>query len=443
MSGFSALPALDIDPAAHANAAAQQTLGTMSALQAYQAQQQLQPDAIAAKKAALQEESQLPALDLAQKKLALTAAQNRSTLDQADIGNALLAQVAKDASAADPQDAPAIWDAGMKKAADQGITTANQYIGHYRPDLAERVGDVYGGQGVGGKGSAGSPLAPSQADTVAINRAVAQIPPEQAAKALGNLNKAIGSFNNVKDQQSWDAEMQALKESGIDVSQFLPNMDWTPVNYATAFRMIQKLAPYRDALAQRQAITAMGGVAPATTPLYAPDMSISGYDKQGHPIYYDKHNPGVEVTGANVVGPKPSAAAATFLLKQEAWLGVHPGDQAGALEFANGKRSMDPAQLQLQALNQANKELGEATLAGQQIDDPDAWVKARTQENFKLLTSAAQSPLVTGAKPGGATTPAGLPARALQAVKAAGGKPVPFNNGQVWKMAGGKPVRVK
>lgn len=447
MADFSQLPALDIDPVgfgakdALAQAQAQNAQQALVAAKAANLeQQQLAPDVLAAKKAQLQEQTTLAPLDT-------TSAQQRSQLETTDYGNKQLAQVAAATAAADPTDAPDIWDDGMKKAAANGVTTASQYIGHYRPDLAERVQDVYGGAGSGQRGAGGAGAAEASsggADPVQIQRAVASMPIGQAQTALRNLNRAITSFNGVKDQASWDAEMTNLQESGINVDAFLPNTDWNPLNYAAASRVVKSLTPYRDAVAQRVAITDVGGAAPAAGQLYEPDYALAGVNTTGKPVYFDKHS-AAERVGESTIGAKPSAATGTFMMKQNAWLSAHPGDQQGALEFANGKRSMDPSQMQVEALNQANKELGDAVLAGAQIDDPDKWVRQRTAQNFQQISSASFSAPGSNGTPGATTSGgAALPARAVQAVKAAGGKPVKFNNGTVYKMgANGQPIRVQ
>lgn len=416
MAELSGLPALDIDPVTF-GARANQAM-TTSMLAQQEAPLELQQQQVATQKA-----SALAPLEIEEQK-------NRSRLQDLATANQTLAQVAKDAQAADPADAPDVWDRGMKAAADNGVGVASQYVGHYRPDLAERVGDVYGGQG---QGSANAPGAGAPApDPQALQRAVAQLPPEKLTTALGNLNRAITSFNSVKDQQSWEAELQALKDGGIDVSKFLPSLDWNPMNYAAAARAIKSMVPYRDAMASRAALLTAGVTPAAPAPLGT--STYIGIDPETQKPIYHNSVTGQDTVGQQPIGPKPTAAVSTFQYKLRVAQGAGMSDQ-DALAFANGTKALPPERLQAIALTEANKELGDATLAGAVIPNPDAWVRDKAQQNFQLLSSSAVKAPGGGAGGGGSTTPApaALPARALSAVQAAGGKPVKFNNGLTYK----------
>src|SRR6202012_4500646 len=390
MAGFSGIPALDVNPIGVGTANTAGMLGNMTQLQNYQTQQQLLPAQIADTEAQYAQRSQLRPLELQE-------AKQKSALEGAEFGNQALAQVARDAQAADPEDAPAVWDEGMKRAAAQGVTQADQYIAHYRPDLAERIADVYGGRTEGATGARANAQAGPMGNPNAVARAVAQMPMPDVKRALGNLNLAISSFNKVKDQASWESEIQTLREAGIAVDNFLPNLDWNPINFAAASRAIRGLVPMRDAMAQRAAAAAMGAPAVSPPPMYEPNYQYVGTEQgTGKPVYHDIQT-AQDVTGATPIGPKPSTAMSTFLLKQQAYLQSHPDDQNGALEFANGKRNMSPAQMQESALNQANKELADATLAGAVIPDPDAWVRQKTAANYALI-SGAGAPQVSNPK---------------------------------------------
>jgi hypothetical protein len=411
---YSGLPALDIDPLKRAAEINQQN-----------AQTGLIQQQTAASKQSLDTTTALAPY-------VIKDTQRRSGLEDMAAANQTLAQVAKDAQAADPADAPDIWDRGMQAAAATGNTVASQYVGHYRPDLAERVGDIYGGQGAGAAGARGGAGGAGQPDQAAMERAIASMPAPKIVQALGNLNRAISSFNTVKDKESWDAEMQALKDSGIDPTKFLPSTDWNPMNYAQAARTIKSLVPYRDAMAARAAIVAAGATPPAPAPLGTSQYIGSSPESQ-FPVYHNSTT-GEDTVGKVPVGPKPSAAISTFQYKLKLATGSGMSGQ-DALAFANGTKSLPPERLQAIALTEANKELGDATLAGAQIPDPDAWVRDKARQNFQLLsTSAVQAP-GGGAGGGGSTTPApaALPARALSAVKAANGRPVRFNNGLTYK----------
>lgn len=198
--------------------------------------------------------------------LAVQAKKEAFDAAHTDYGNNALADAAAIASVADPDDAPRIWDEQMGKLAQSGVAGASQYVGHYRPDLANRVQSAFGPQQATGKGSASTnpaaqPLNPQQAT------ALAQMPPDKQQQSLKNMNMAIEGFNNVHDQQSWDAELDQLRQAGIPVDQFLPNTEYNPLNYRNAYQAIQKLTPMRDALQTAQTDAAFGVNAPITAPI--------------------------------------------------------------------------------------------------------------------------------------------------------------------------------
>jgi hypothetical protein len=399
----------------------------------YQDQMALRPDALAARQAELQKESALAPLDV-------QAAQQKSALGNIDYANQLVAQAARAAQMADPADAPQIWDDAMQKAAAAGSPNARQYIGHYRPDLAEKVVGTFGTQTQGSQRGAGAAAGGSPAtDPMAVDRAVAQMSPDVMQKGIVNMNRAISGFNNIKDEQSWNDELDQLRQAGIPVETLLPSTEWNPMNYAAAYKAVQSIAPYRDAIARRLAISSTGMNPAAPPPMYEPNQQYIGIDPNTkQPVYHDVHG-GPDTLGQFPVGPKPSASTSNFLAKQQAWLAVHPNDDSGALEFANGKRNMDPAQMRLGAQNAASRELANLALTpeGMNIADPQTWVKNRTEEIYNSMQSA-QAPA-----PAASPAPSQLPARAMQAVKAANGKPVRFNNGHSYVWKNGKAVAVQ
>lgn len=435
---YSGLPAMDIDPLRKA--------AEMSRLQAETRGLQQNFDAGILDMDAKRLSNEGSKLDLAAKTalqpLAIKGAQQQSRLADIASSNEILAQVAREAQAADPADAPDIWDRGMKAAAEQGITTADQYVGHYRSDLAERVGDVYGGQ----KASRGADKdQPPQAfDAPAVNRALASMPPEKLKSAHANLNRAIEGFNRVKDKETWDAELQQLRDGGIDPSSFLPSLDWNPLNYAAAAKVVKNLIPYRDAMGTRAALIGAGAAPPEAAPQGT--SSYIGTDKSsGKPIYFNSST-GKETVGAREIGAKPTASVSVFQLKHD--MAVENGmSESDALAFANGQKPVPQERLMAMAKDQANREYSNLTFAGEQIPNPQQWIDKKTQDNFKLLTSAA-APGPGGAGAGGRKAPpppAAIPQRAVDALKSAGGKPVTFQNGLSyrWDAKAQKAVQVQ
>lgn len=259
MAGYSALPSLDIDPIGIGAAHAASMQSTLDAQQQYDARAQLLPGQLEAQKLENDTNSQLAPLQI-------QSAKSRSALETMSLANTTLAQVARDAQAADPEDASAIWDEGMKAAADKGVVTAKQYVGHYRADLAEKIGDAYGSEEGGkSKTSGGGAAAANAPDPGSLDMQFAKLPPQQVQKSLSNLNRVIQSFNTVKDKQSWDNEIQSLREAGIPIDQILPNTDWNPLNYATAKRLVDNQVPYRDA-AERAIARQTAGVGAPMVP---------------------------------------------------------------------------------------------------------------------------------------------------------------------------------
>lgn len=381
MAGDSGLPALAVDPLSLGVNNTARAVQTMSGLQAYQQQQAVQPGEIAAANAVNQAKTTMAPLEAQN-------AQYESQLKRIGFQNEALANVARAAQAADPEDAAKVWDDGMKEAMANGVPQAEQYISHYRPDLAEKVGNAYSAAGAGGRGAAGGAEGPGPATDPAIARAVAAMPAPQLQKGLGNINRVISGFNNVHDADSWNQELQALQDAGIDVKQFLPNLDWSPLNYAAASRMIQKLMPTRDAMAQRAALEATGAPVAEPAPLYEPKSTYIGTQPgTGLPVYHDATT-GKDTIGTSPVQPKMSAGLLTFQGKVAAAKAAGMGDQE-ALDFANGKKDMSDAQMEEAAHAQASKDLADIALAGGQTPaDPQAWIASRTSENLNALKAA-------------------------------------------------------
>lgn len=186
----------------------------------------------------------------------------QSQLDKSAFGNYLLSQAATEALASEPEDAAGTWDAAMQQAADNGVPNARQYIGQYRPDLAQKVQSAFAGgrQNATGTGQAAPQMPPQQM------AALAQLPPDKAQQSLSELNMAIEGFNNVQSADDLQAEVQKLTAAGIPVDQIFPGVnfnDKSPLawqnNYALVHQFInQKALPMRDALQTQVATTAFG-----------------------------------------------------------------------------------------------------------------------------------------------------------------------------------------
>lgn len=300
MAELSALPALAINPVEFGAKNDALTIQNQQNYDALQQERSLAPYAMAAQKSALQQ---------------------KTDLDTTAYNEAQLAQIATQTQALDPEERASYWNTQMKALAAKGNNVAAQYVGHYRDDLANNVASIYGGKTDQG-GSDASAAAANGPNPQALDMAVANLPVEQVQQSLGNLNKAIDSFNNIKDATSWTAEIASLQAAGIPVEKMLPSLDWSPLNYAAAHRLIQNMVPYRDAMMRAVARQASGVPTPAVpnkvvnvngtlyavdpfgqhaTPLAStPSYEYEGADKTGGgaPVVFDKKtgkvvNPGI------------------------------------------------------------------------------------------------------------------------------------------------------
>lgn len=375
----------------------------VQAQQDINANRQLGDLTIATKKQEMETENALAPFKVQEAQYQSNESGRKDVLSQQDYENNLVADVARRAKAVDPQQAPQVWDQGMQALADKGIGLAEQYVGHYRPDLADHVYSTFGGETAGGRkgGAGGEAEAVPGFDSEAFTRSIATVPLPLLQKSLGNLNRAIQGFNNVKDAASWQAELQALQESGIPVAQFLPNTDWTPMNYAAAHRLIQGMTARRDLIADRVAEMGVGLPGETPKPMYEPSYQFLGTDDQGRAITMDTRTGQANVGSQMRINPKPSVAMGTFNLKYQAAINQGYTKQQ-ALEFANGKRSMGPAQIQIEALKIANQQLYDETNAGTPPANPDQWVRNRTAQIVQELSTAGAPSTSAPAGNGGA-----------------------------------------
>ncbi len=137
---------------------------------------------------------------------------------------------------------------------------------------------------------------------------------------------------------------------------------------------------------------------------YRPTNQVT---EDGHyAIYLDTH------TGQNVLGPAvmPKVGGAggvpVFELKRRAWLAVHEGDDAGALDFANGHRSLSDQEMMRSAQTLALRDLG----PGSDKEDIDARA-GEYFEGMKHPPGSDKPAPAAGGKPGqsgGKSPPAGF-----------------------------------
>lgn len=334
--------------------------------------------------AALQDQAMLPARAEDERE--------QFELRRAGYGNSMLAQIAEEANRADPADAPGVWDRGMQRLADEGVDGAAQYIGNYRQDLAERVGDIASGRAQAQKNA--SLVDSGTFDTQAAYGAIAKLTPAQRAQTLGRYNAMIEGFNAVHDEASWNDELGKLRQMGIPVDQLFPkSADWR-LNFGLAHNLLQSITPIRNIIADQVMSETLGGPAPMPLSPYgargAAEVYI-GTTADGRPIMQNKMSGQTTVDGVPYEGPvgaKPSAGRALFDDKYQSALGLGWSEN-DALAFAGGKKAPSDAEIHNMAATRANQELGDVTMAGQTIADPTAYVNQREEYWYNLLKSGA------------------------------------------------------
>lgn len=418
----------------------------------------IDPYGIGLKQQAMQAEGNLASFKLDQAKkmapldeesanLDLQAKRREGIVQTEQLNNDIIGQVVRDTQAADPDQAQQVWDDGMRKAQEKGASAAGQYVGRYRPDLAERLSDYYGAARTGGAGGQRQSAVDAKADEIknqAIQRQVAQMPSDQVVMSLQKANKVIDSFNKVKDQQTWNDELEYLKSQGMDVDKILPSTDYSALNYAMVKQRIKEsLMPYRDALADRAMVEGIGAKAPAPPQLGKSTFvgtRPDGTPDAGRPVY---HNPddNTDTVGQYEIEPKggrgTSDRQSDFQFRVAAFKRNGMSDTE-AIQAAKTSSRVPPERLRAIATQEANKALADLSLANETIKDPQAWLRAKTDEIYAQLSAASEQPMPA---PGGAR--GGPSQAAMQRVKDAGGGPVRFNNGQIWKMKNGRPIRIK
>lgn len=295
------------------------------------------------------------------------------------------------------------WDEGMQALVDKGVPGASQYIGHYRPDLAQGLSAAMGKPGAPGSNApVGTGPLPEGTDMPAIQRAVAQMPPEQVQKKLTNINRAIDGFNRIADAsvpgtaaQKWSAEIQALRDAGIPPN-MLPPEQYSMDAYRAAKRMLDSLVPSRNALSERANLLATGVTPPAPPPLYKPgEPKVLPFLAPGSRPVAVSQNPQTglpEFTqGPGGMQFRPPAALQSFEGKvafAKNTLGMSD-QQAG--DFAAGRRPISPQQIMQGAERQARQEYYDQFTMLSRPAPPEgaqAWIDNRAHEVAAQVSSA-------------------------------------------------------
>lgn len=94
-------------------------------------------------------------------------------------------------------------------------------------------------------------------------------------------------------------------------------------------------------------------------------------------IFADKHNPSKTMVVSAPFTSRSGSHKSVAQWKHDAWLQVHPDDKQGALDFASGIKSMDPASARKSAFMQARQEAHDMSTS-----NPDTFPDLKAQETY-------------------------------------------------------------
>lgn len=163
-----------------------------------------------------------------------------------------------------------------------------------------------------------------------------------------------------------------------------------------------------------------------------------------HPkvIMADKHNPNNTITtnAAPKMGAGPGGGGGVFKYKYDAYLGAHPGDTQGALDYAAGHKPMSDGDIDRIAMQQATSQANAMKDNFENQGAYDAYRQSAFQQNRALLHSKG-SPAAPN--PGGAAHKVG---DSMDVPSAFASQPDKFllNRGnEVWEKRGNKIVMIQ
>lgn len=401
--------------------------------------------------------------DLGNQKSALQLAQTKqaAALQTSQLNQAAIANVAND-----PTTNATNWDQRFGKLAAAGNDEAAPLVGQYSDALHDRIAKGYTLQGLPTGAAAttdqsGAPGVDAGAQPTDFTRMFANMPPaqlQQSARKLDDLDAAI---------QRVEASPNPVAQFAIEAPKFGQTQPVDPARIPGIIQTLKaQVEPARTAIhgwlirqgAGMAAPTAAPSVAsvgggeyaintgpggePSATPIIAPNdrAEFVGTNAAGLPMVLDRTTGAVHVSGSDTITPKNAVPRTPFALKQAAWLNLHPGDQQGALDFADGKKAMTPDQIATYASSQAARDLQALSLAGSPPQDAAAFLTNATAQHVAALSAAASpgAPAAPGA--GGAPAAPTTPPPASAQAQLQDGKPFKYQNGQVWTKKGGKPV---
>ena len=374
-----------------------------------------------------------------------------SQTKQASAQNALIADATSKVDPNSP-DPTGDWHAAMQALVDQGVTQAKQFLSApYTASRARQVVGVYGakdaGEGLGASQSGGLPSdVPTPAQQQQWDGIFHNLPPDQMQAKVASLDAIKAALVRVSNSDNpaaaWDKEAGAL---GLGAAAgAYSGLNWQ--------RMWDQVAPLDRYLRGRLQGSGLGLPAPPVpvdfkeaggglyaTTLYGPNggpsaslvgggqSNLVGTDPAtGKAIY---HNPvsNTETEGQYALGQKPGTYGAgsggAFEIRRNAYLAVHPGDDAGALDYArtgaNGAagHQMGAAQLQIAASSQARADWNAMVNSGSPLppEGEESWVQNRASTYYAPMLAQAQNDVAGGGTPGPAAPGGPDPAVHLRA----------------------------
>lgn len=335
--------------------------------------------------------------------------QMQTALERQTYNDAMIAHAARTAAG----DADA-WDQNFRALDAQGVPGARQWIGRYSPAAEDQISRGYDPQSPTARAS--RPSSPLNSQAPNYDMMFAKTPGDQIPAIADRTGRAMDLLAGVKDSATWEAAKAQAAKLGI------PTQNLGSYNPIKVQAIYDHLLDLHDYLSQRTMDQSLGvpaplvssgkpmsigdtlysvdtetptGEATATPIAHAAQSQFIGVDRAtGRPIYHDVHPiPGTpsDTMGPYAVQPKGSVGAQTYDRKMQAWLSIHPGDNEGALAYANNQKQLSPQEINETSLKMAQADLHSAIGAGETIADPGQYVEQRAAQ-YRSDLSAAPAP---------------------------------------------------
>ena len=332
------------------------------------------------------------------------AAKMQNALDTTTYNDSMIAHAAK-TSTGDPDQ----WDQNFRALDAQGVPGARQWIGRYSPAAMDSIERGYDPAGPLARATRPSMESMSGGQGTDYDKLFSQTAPEQIPQIADRTGRAMDLLATVKDAPTWEAAKAQAAKLGI------PTQGMGSYSPLKTQMLYQHLLGIHDYLSSRTADQGLGvpapnvasktqnvgdtlysvnadtpsGVAEATQIAHVPESTFVGTDKaSGRPVYHDTRP--VPGQPADTMGPYEVNAKGshdtTFDSKMKAWTTAHPGDDDGAMAYANGQKQMTPQEITKSALTLATGDYRSAIAAGEQISDPNAYVEQHRRQYEQDIT---------------------------------------------------------